>query len=119
MDCVEACVTENNQDRDSEMQYIRIHEIEDGKGFQFNEADDNYYHEVPNEGHFYMGTQCFHCEEAPCTKVCSLRDSWSTWPAHRRLTTSAREKQQRQQRQQLCMHARHAGHGVCGELGVP
>jgi Fe-S-cluster-containing dehydrogenase component len=76
MDCVTACVTENNQDRDSEMQYIRIHEIEDGKGFQFNEADDNYYHEVPNEGHFYMGTQCFHCEDAPCTKVCPVEATW-------------------------------------------
>ena len=42
MDCVSACVEENNQDRNSQMQYIRIHEMKDGKGLNLNEADDNY-----------------------------------------------------------------------------
>ena len=31
MDCITACVEENNQDRSSQMQYIRIHEMDDGK----------------------------------------------------------------------------------------
>ena len=76
MDCVNACVEENNQDRKSQMQYIRIHEMKDGKGFNFNEADDNYYHEVPAEGHFYMGTQCFHCDNPPCVDVCPVQATW-------------------------------------------
>lgn len=76
MDCVAACVKENNQDRKSQMQYIRIHEMKDGKGFSFNEADDNYYHEVPAAGHFYMGTQCFHCDNPPCVKVCPVQATW-------------------------------------------
>lgn len=76
MDCVTACVEENNQDRNSQMEYIRIHEMEDGKGFSFNEADDNYYHEVPAEGHFYMGTQCFHCDNPPCVEVCPVQATW-------------------------------------------
>lgn len=76
MDCVSACVEENNQDRDSQMQYIRIHEMKEGKGLSFNEADDNYYHEVPAEGHFYMGTQCFHCDNPPCVDVCPVQATW-------------------------------------------
>ena len=76
MDCVSACVEENNQDRNSQMQYIRIHEMKDGEGFKFNEADDNYYHEVPAEGHFYMGTQCFHCDNPPCVNVCPVQATW-------------------------------------------
>ncbi|MFY0625119.1 MAG: 4Fe-4S dicluster domain-containing protein [Reichenbachiella sp.] len=75
MDCVNACVEENNQDRNSEMQYIRIHEHENGQ-MNFELANDDYYHEVPAAGHFYMGTQCFHCENPPCVEVCPVGATW-------------------------------------------
>jgi len=75
MDCVNACVKENNQDRKSKMQYIKIFENKKGS-MGFETADSNYFHEVPAEGHFYMGTQCFQCENPPCTKVCPVRATW-------------------------------------------
>lgn len=75
MDCVNACVEENNQDRSSQMQYIRIHEHKNGQ-INFELANDDYYHEVPAEGHFYMGTQCFHCENPPCVDVCPVKATW-------------------------------------------
>jgi molybdopterin-containing oxidoreductase family iron-sulfur binding subunit len=75
MDCVNACVEENNQDRSTAMQYIRIHEHENGT-INFDESSDEFFHEVPAEGHFYMGTQCFHCENPPCVDVCPVKATW-------------------------------------------
>lgn len=75
MDCVRACIKENNQDRKSGMAYIRIHELKNG-GMAFAEADDNFMHEVPAAGHFYVGTQCFHCQNPPCVDVCPTKATW-------------------------------------------
>lgn len=75
MDCVRACVEENNLDRRSDMQYIRIFEMNDG-AMDFADGDSHYVHEVPAAGHFYVGVQCFQCDVPPCTQVCPVGATW-------------------------------------------
>lgn len=75
MECVTACVKENNLDRKANTQYIRIFEMEPGQ-LDPSTGDGQYYHEVPVDDKFYMGTQCFHCESAPCTKACPTKATW-------------------------------------------
>ena len=75
MECVAACVKENNLDRKSNTQYIRIFEMEHGE-MTPDAGDGKYFHEVPVADHFYMGVQCFHCQNAPCVKACPTKATW-------------------------------------------
>ncbi|MEN8140117.1 MAG: 4Fe-4S dicluster domain-containing protein [Thermodesulfobacteriota bacterium] len=75
MDCVEACVKENNLDRKTKTQYIRLFEMDPGK-LDPTSGEGKYFHEVPVENKFYMGVQCFHCENAPCIKACPTKATW-------------------------------------------
>jgi Fe-S-cluster-containing dehydrogenase component len=76
--CVDACVEENNQSRDPQVQWIRVLQMEKGKGVDFSEADPYYAPpEVPEDGHFYVPVQCQQCRNAPCTKVCPTGATWT------------------------------------------
>jgi len=75
MDCVEACVQENNLDRRTKTQYVRIFEMDPGQ-LDPTAGDGQYHHEVPVKNKFYMGVQCFHCENAPCVKACPTKATW-------------------------------------------
>ncbi len=75
--CVYACVNENNQSRDPQIQYIRV--LRFPNGTMNLEQSELYYapEEVPQEGYYYMPVQCQHCVNAPCTKVCPVRATWT------------------------------------------
>ena len=76
--CVYACVAENNQSRDPQIQWIRVLEMDKEKGVDFSHSTP-YYNpaEVPEEGHFYIPVGCQQCENSPCTKVCPTGATWA------------------------------------------
>ena len=75
--CVYACVKENNQSRDPQIQWIRVLEMDKEKGVDLMDANPYYdAAEVPRPGHFYMPVQCHQCRNPPCTKVCPVKATW-------------------------------------------
>ncbi|MBM3289207.1 MAG: 4Fe-4S dicluster domain-containing protein [Candidatus Hydrogenedentes bacterium] len=75
--CVEACVMENNQTRDPQMQYIRVLEMPSGS-LDVEKSDLYYDHEqVPAKDKYYLPVQCQQCENPPCTKVCPVEATWT------------------------------------------
>jgi molybdopterin-containing oxidoreductase family iron-sulfur binding subunit len=76
--CVHACVAENNQSREPEVQWIRVLSMDKERGIDFAHADPYYQPaEVPEEGKFYVPVACQQCRNAPCTKVCPVGATWT------------------------------------------
>jgi molybdopterin-containing oxidoreductase family iron-sulfur binding subunit len=74
--CVHACVGENNQSRNPEIQYIRVVRLPHGS-LDLEKAEHNYNPEmVPEKGYFYMPIQCQQCKNPPCVKVCPVHATW-------------------------------------------
>ena len=75
--CVHACVEENNQSREPEIQYIRVLEMPRGTT-DIEKGNHHYDHPtVPDDDHFYMPIQCHQCKDAPCVKVCPVEATWT------------------------------------------
>ena len=75
-DCVTGCIKENNQGRDSQVQYIRVLELNNG---DMNLEHSNHYYdheEVPAEGKYYLPVQCMQCDDPPCVKACPIKATW-------------------------------------------
>jgi molybdopterin-containing oxidoreductase family iron-sulfur binding subunit len=75
--CVYACVEENNQSRDPQVHWIRVLAMDKARGIDLVHADPYYEPAtVPEDGTFYVPTQCQQCRNAPCTKVCPTGATW-------------------------------------------
>jgi molybdopterin-containing oxidoreductase family iron-sulfur binding subunit len=74
--CVEACIAENNISRDSQVQYIRVLEMDHGD-MNLNRSDHYYEAEtVPRAGKFYLPVQCVQCDNPPCVMACPVEATW-------------------------------------------
>ena len=75
--CVYACVEENNQSRNPQIQWIRVLEMDKDRGVDPIHSTPYYNPDkVPEEGHFYMPVQCHQCADPPCVKVCPVKATW-------------------------------------------
>jgi molybdopterin-containing oxidoreductase family iron-sulfur binding subunit len=79
--CVYACVEENNQSRDPQIQWIRVLEFERERvmrGIDLEDGDAYYDREMaPAEDKLYLPVSCQHCEDSPCTTVCPTGATWT------------------------------------------
>lgn len=78
--CVYACVDENNQSRDPQIQWIRVLEFEREKvmrGIDLEDGNPYYNHEeVPAPDKIYLPVSCQHCDDSPCAQVCPTGATW-------------------------------------------
>ena len=74
--CQHACVMENNiPSEPSNMHWIDVYEMENSTPVTAVESIPPTnavieYEESPKDDHWYLSFNCFHCENAPCTRVC-------------------------------------------------
>ena len=75
--CVHACVAENNQSRNPEIQYIRVLKMPNDGTFDVDKSEHDYAPKsVPVPGSFFMPVQCHQCRNPPCVKVCPVKATW-------------------------------------------
>ena len=76
-DCVHACVKENNQARGSQVEYIRVLQMDQGNSLNLEHSDHYYDPElVPVEGKYYLPVQCMQCDDPPYVSACPVKATW-------------------------------------------
>ena len=74
--CVYACMDENNQSRDPQIQYIRVMKLKKGSIDLETSVHDYPKNEAADPDYFYMPVQCQQCRNPPCVKVCPVKATW-------------------------------------------
>lgn len=75
--CVYACVKENNQSRDPQVQWIKVLSMKKEGGVDVMESDPYYDPaKVPEDDKFYMPVACHQCRNPPCVKACPVQATW-------------------------------------------
>jgi molybdopterin-containing oxidoreductase family iron-sulfur binding subunit len=76
--CVHACVQENNQSKDPQVQWISVLRFKKGEKWVDLEDAEKYYDppEVPEKDFFYLPVQCQQCDNPACVKACPTRATW-------------------------------------------
>jgi Fe-S-cluster-containing dehydrogenase component len=74
-DCVYACIQENNQGRDSQVQYIRVSNWTTAIATSSTPITTT-TRTVPQDGKYYMPVQCMQCDNPPCVKACPVEATW-------------------------------------------
>jgi len=76
-ECVKACTAVNNQDKDPDLEYIRVLEMDHGT---LNLESGNHYYsadkDLPAPNKYYLPIQCHQCENPPCVKACPVSATW-------------------------------------------
>jgi len=75
--CVYACVDENNQSRNPQIQWIKVLRMKKEDGVDIMKADA-YYNPalVPEKDYFYMPVACQQCRNPPCVQACPVKATW-------------------------------------------
>ncbi|MGN7611035.1 4Fe-4S dicluster domain-containing protein [Magnetococcales bacterium HHB-1] len=74
--CVEACVEENNCDRQGSNENIRVLSLPHGE-WNLNQSNHHFKPEkVPEENTTYLPIQCQQCNDPPCVQACPVEATW-------------------------------------------